>query len=192
MKYSLIITVFAVFSMFTTCQKNNMMDNSFNVDTQKYENQLIENYTQAKQFHAILSLNKSTIASDSLYQIMMYNKYDNLFSEHFYDFCIDMMQNSGMMSASSGMMGSNSKMMGSGGMMNGGSMGGMQDMNKMLEYMNNLHSSDRTLEYPDYFITDSLMCNQLKMCKMMTFETEGIEIIFNKMQILRKEHQLMH
>ncbi len=196
MKKSIFTMVIAVALMFAACQKDNMMNNKFNVDTQKYETQLNQDYTQANQFHMALITTKNSgtntsTTTDTLYNKMMYNKNDSLFSEHFFSFCIDMMQNSGMMSDTGGMMGNNSNMMGSGGMMNGGTMGNTQDMDKMMNFMDSLYTTSQNMMNHDYLNTDSLLHNQMNMCNMMTTETEGVENIYNKMQTLRKDHQMM-
>lgn len=97
----------------------------------------------------------------------MFNRNDSLFSQHFCEFCIDMMQNNGMMSTSNGMMATNSGMMGgNGGMMNRDHMGDTVDMNKMMRYMDRLHISTGTEMNPDYMKTDSLMYNQMSNCNM--------------------------
>jgi D-arabinose 1-dehydrogenase-like Zn-dependent alcohol dehydrogenase len=127
------------------------------------------------------------------YLKLMFNQNDSLFSEHFYGFCIVMMKNSGMMSTGGGMMGNNSNMMGaSGGMMNGSTMGNLADMNKMMDFMDSIHVSTEKMMVPDYMNTDSLMYNQMSMCKMMTSQTDGIKTIFGNMQTLRKNHRALN
>jgi len=191
MKKSIILVFVAIFGILASCTKKDMSDN-FNVDIQKYENLLNWDYNQANFYHLAIKSNgqktlflKSDSTSDSIFKISMYCQNDSLFSQHFYLFCLDMMQNSGMMNTSGGMMGS-------GGSMNGGSMGNMQDMNTMMAYMDSLHSNTFHSLNPNYLMNDSLIYNQLIMCKMMTNQTSAIENVFNNMQVLRKKHQMMY
>jgi hypothetical protein len=178
----LIITTTAL--MLVACTKSDILNNDLSVDIKKYESTLNANYADALLDH-------KAVPSDPSYYKMMFNTNDSLFSEHFYDFCIDMMNNSGMMGTTGGMMGNNSSMMGgSTGMMNGSTMGSQSDMIKMMDYMNGIHLSSENIMNPDYLKTDSLMYNQMSICKMMTIQTKGITTIFGKMQTLRKTHQL--
>jgi len=111
-----------------------------------------------------------------------------------------MMQNSGMMDTSDSMMGSNSGMMAgdvgmmgdNGRMMNGTTMGNMTDMNAMMNFMDSVHHSAKTIHHPDYMNTDSLMHNQMSMCNMMTSETDSIEIIYGNMHTVRTNHKKIH
>jgi hypothetical protein len=206
MKNSKILAVAVAIVLFAACQKDNMMDNTLGVDVKGYETQLKQDYTYALEYHNALGTTKSltddhsahhsssgnSVLTDSAYNSMMFNSNDSLFSEHFYKFCKDMMQNSGMMTGTGGMMGSNSNMMGSGGMMNGSTMGGEMDMNKMMGYMDSLHVSMQNMMDPNYQMHDSLLYSQMSMCKMMTSGTEGIEQNYTNMQLLRKSHQNLH
>jgi hypothetical protein len=189
MKKSVIPIAIFVISILASCQKNETTNDTFNVDLKKYDTQLNEDYLQANDFHKSISGPGNV---DTAYFKMMFNKNDSLFCEHFYQFCIDMMKNSGMMNSSNGMMGNNSGMMGSGGMMNGGNMGSMQDMTKMMSYMDSLHNATRSMMKPDFYKNDSLMHNQMTMCKMMTTQTASIEKTYTEMQSLRVTHKLMH
>ena len=206
MKSTLITITLAATLIFVACQKNDMMKDSLGVDTQKYYNQLNIDYSNALYNHNALitsSVSSGDHSShhggingnsniDSLYLKMMFNRNDSLFSEHFYDFCKDMMQNSGMMSTTNGMMGNNGGMMGgSGGMMNGTTMGSMADMTKMMSYMDSLHLSAQTMLNSDFMKADSLMHNQMTTCKMMTTQTDSISSTFGKMQLLRKNHKML-
>jgi hypothetical protein len=196
MKNILISMVLVVIMLVTACQKNESINSNFNVDTKSYETKLSNDYTNALQYHNSLNV----ADADTAYFYKMFNTCDSLFSEHFYEFCIDMMQNSGMMSTSNGMMGNNSSMMngtggmmgGSGGMMNGNTMGSMADMNKMMNFMDSLHHSSKTMMNPDYMNTDSLMHNQMIQCNMMTSETDSIDILYGDMHTVRMNHQKMH
>lgn len=207
MKSKMILLAIFTIAVFTACNKGDMMDNSLGVDTQKYGKQLKTDFSNASYYHNILSASGSstgtheshhtetgsTTTIDTSYNMMMFNSNDSLFSEHFYEFCKDMMQNSGMMGTTSGMMGNNSGMMGgTGGMMNGTTMGGMADMNEMMSYMDSIHNSTQTMMNPDYMRADSLMHNQMTQCKMMTTQTDGIEDIFGNMHMLRGNHKSMH
>lgn len=192
---------------FTACQKNGMMDDELGIDVSKYEKLLSSDYSNALNKHNALNTasvsagdhsahhggNTGSSTIDTLYLKMMFGRYDSLFSKHFFEFCMDMMQNSGMMSTSGGMMGNNSGMMGgSGGMMNGTTMGSMEDMNKMMNYMDSLHTSTQTMLNPDYMRVDSLMYDQMIQCNMMIAQMDSIEKVFNNMQILRFNHRVMH
>lgn len=208
MKRTLILVSLATTLLFVACKKDGMMNDTLGVDTKKYQKSLSIDYSNALVNHN--ALNSSTVSTtdhnahhggsvtttatvDTSYFKMMFTKNDSLFSEDFYKFCIDMMQNSGMMGTSSGMMGSNGGMMGgTGGMMNGNTMGSMADMNKMMSYMDSIHTSTETMMNPDYMKTDSLMHNQMTQCKMMTTQSDSIEIIFGNMQMLRGNHKTMH
>jgi hypothetical protein len=215
MKRTLILVSLATTLLFVACKKDGMMNDTLGVDTKKYQKSLSIDYSNALVNHN--ALNSSTVSTsdhnahhggsgtttatvDTSYFKMMFTKNDSLFSEDFYKFCIDMMQNSGMMSTSNGTMGSNSGMMGgsggmmggTGGMMNGTTMGGMADMNAMMSYMDSIHKSTETMMNPDYMKTDSLMHSQMTQCKMMTTQTDSIEIIFGFMQMLRGNHKTMH
>jgi hypothetical protein len=174
--------------IFTACNKNEMSDNSLNVNTQAYENQLSQDYTKSLQFHEALS----TTNGITSYNMSMYKTNDSLFSDHYYKFCKDMMQNSGMMSGTNGMMGGNTNMMGSGGMMNGGTMGSSMDMNKMMNYMDSVYQSGKTMMNAEFMKNDSLLHNQMTMCKMMVSQTEGVNTVYNNMQTLRKNHKMQY
>ena len=201
--------------IFTACKKNDMMTDTLGVNVKKYQKSLNADYSNALVNHnALVGSNVSATdhsahhggssttatAIDTSYFRMMFNKNDSLFSEDFYKFCIDMMQNSGMMSTTNGMMGNNSGMMGgsvgmmggSGGMMNGTTMGSMDDMTKMMSYMDSLHLSAQTMMNPNFMKMDSLMYNQMSTCKMMTTQTDSITSTFGKMQLLRKTHKILH
>ena len=207
MKSKMSLLAIITIAVFTACNKSDMMDDSLDVDIQKYGKQLTADYSNASYYHNILSASGSpaggheshhtgdgnTTTIDTIYNMMMFNTNDSLFSEHFYEFCMDMMQNSGMMGTSNGMMGNNSGMMGgSGGMMNGTNMGSMADMNEMMSYMDSLHNSTQTMMNPDYMRTDSLMHNQMTQCKMMVTQTDSIENTFKMMQSLRLTHRMVH
>lgn len=208
MKSKMILIAIFAMAIFAACKKNDMMNDTLGVDTKKYQKSLSIDYSNALVNHN--ALNSSTVSItdhnahhggsstttatiDTSYFKMMFTKNDSLFSEDFYKFCIDMMQNSGMMGTTSGMMGSNGGMMGgTGGMMNGTTMGSMTDMNAMMSYMDSIHKSTETMMNPDYMKTDSLMHSQMTQCKMMTTQTDSIEIIFGNMQMLRGNHKSMH
>lgn len=193
--------------IFISCQKDNMMDKSLGIDIKKYENQLSIDYSNALLNHNSLNVTGVTPGEhvahhsgtatastyDTIYFKKMFNWNDSLFSAHFYEFCLDMMQNSGMVGSSNNMMGNISSMMGgTGDMMNGGTMGGTIDMNEMMSYMDNLNNSDKTMMNPDYMKTDSLMFNQMNLCKMMISQTDTIKSIYGNMQALRKNHKTLH
>lgn len=193
--------------LFSACQKDGMMSNTLGVDVKGYEILLKQAYTKAYEYHAAFGLSNNatndehaahhggttnTVPVDSDYNKMMFNMNDSLFSEHFYKFCIDMIQNFGMMGNQIQMMGNNSNMMGTGDMMNGSTMGSQMDMGKMMEYMDSLHSNTKNKLEPNYKRHDSLLFNQMKMCNMMINETIGIEQNFQDMQQLRKEHEMLH
>jgi hypothetical protein len=196
MKTAILSFIIIISAGFFSCQKNDMMNNISDVDINRYNNQLKGDYNNALINHNLLtSANNENNAS--VYRTLFHIS-DSLFSGHFYEFCIDMMQNSGMMSGSNGIMGTNygmmsgnSGMMG-GNMMNGVGMGSNVDMNKMMSYMDSLHNSNRTAINPDYFETDSLMFSQMDLCKMMIAHTDSVTTIFNKMQLLRKNHFNIH
>lgn len=207
MKNTLVLILLGATMIFVACKKNGMMGNTFGVDTKKYENELSTDYTNALFYHNALgatspsgknsvyqlgTINQSVI--DTPYYKIMFNRNDSLFSQHFYEFCIDMIQNSGMMGTSdNGMMGNNHGMIGgNGGMMNGGSMGGQVDMNKMISYMDSLHISSEILMDTDYMETDRLIYSQMTVCKMMITQTDNIVTIFSNMQKLRKNHKVFH
>jgi len=196
MKNIIISMAIAVTLIVTACQKNDKVNSTFGVDTQSYETKLNSDYTNAVQYQNSLN----TAGADTVYFNMMFNSCDSLFSEHFYAFCVDMMQNSGMMSSTDGMMGSNSGMMGgnngmmgdNSGMMNGTTMGSMTDMNTMMNFMDSVHHSAQTMPHADYMNADSLMHDQMTMCKMMTTETDSIEITYGNMHTVRTNHKKMH
>jgi hypothetical protein len=182
----LILSLATITTVFMACNKEGMLDSDLNIDLDGYEATLNSDYSDALKNH-------NAINSNPAHYKMMFNTNDSLFSEHFYDFCIDMMKNSGMMSTTGGMMGNFSSMMGgSGGMMNGTVMGSNSDMVKMMEYMDSIHVSAYSIIPPDYFGTDSLMYNQMTLCKMMIPQTEGITSVFINMQLLRKKHHELH
>jgi hypothetical protein len=185
-KNKLFILLFVIVVTAAACAKESITNNDLGVDIKKYETTLNTDYKDALKNHNALTSNPA------LYKAL-YNADDSLFSEHFYVFCIDMMNNSGMMNSTNGMMGNNGSMMGgSGGMMNGVAMGGQSDMNQMMNYMDSIHLSNVTIMVHNYMKTDSLMYNQMNMCKMMTAETEYIGSIFVNMQTLRKNHKKLH
>jgi hypothetical protein len=90
------------------------------------------------------------------------------------------------------MSGNNGNMMESGGMMNGCTMGRMQDMNTMMAFMDSVYTSGHTMVNPDFMRIDSLMHNQMSLCDMMIDETGAIEQNYENMQLLRKNHNLLH
>jgi hypothetical protein len=185
-KNTLVLIITATTLIIVACNKDDMMRNDLGVDVKKYETAINVDYINALQNH-------NALTSNPAYYKMMFNTDDSLFSEHFYGFCIDMMKNSGMMSTTGGMMGNHSSMMGGdGGMMNGRTMGSQADMNKMMDYMDSIHVSTETIMNPDYMNTDSMMYNQMSMCKMMTSQADGIKTIFSDMQTLRKSHRTIH
>jgi len=196
MKTSLLSIIIIISAGLFSCQKDDMMNNISDVDINKYNTQLKGDYNNALINHNLLT--SANNGNNSNVYTNLFNKNDSLFSGHFYEFCIDMMQNSGMMSGSNGMMGTNYGMMsGNSGMMggnvmNGVSMGSNVDMNKMMSYMDSLHNSSRTAINPDYFETDSLMFNQMNFCKLMIAQTDSVTAIFNRMQLLRKNHFNFH
>ena len=207
MKNTLISIAIAATLIIAGCQKNDIMNNTFGIDTKKYENELGIDYSNALLNHNILSTasvlesthNAHHIGSsdastvDTSYYKMMFIRHDSLFSQHFYEFCKDMMQNSGMMSTSNGMMGNNGHMMGgNGGKMNECPMGDTVDMNEMMRYMDSLHLSTGTMMNPDYMKTDSLLYNQMTMCNMMSPQTDSVVSIYGNMQMLRKNHKKFH
>jgi len=97
MKNTLISIAIAIIIMIVACQKNEMMNNTFGVDTKDYENKLSIDYSNALLNHNALSTTSAASTIDNSYYKMMFNRNDSLFSQHFYEFCVDMMQNSGMM-----------------------------------------------------------------------------------------------
>ena len=190
MKNTMVSIAIAAIIVIVACQKNDMMNNTFGIDTKNYENKLGIDYSNALLNHNALSTTIAASTIDNSNYKMMFNRNDSLFSQHFYEFCKDMMQNSGMMNTSNGMMGNNRGMMGgNGSKMHGNPMGDAVDMNKMMRYMDSLHLSTGTLMNPDYMKTDSLMYNQMTNCNMMYPETDSIVNIYGNMQILRKKHK---
>jgi len=190
MKNTLISIAIAATFIIVACQKNDMLKNNIGIDIKSYANILSIDYSNALLNHNALSTTSAASTIDNSNHKMMFNRNDSLFSQHFYEFCIDMMQNSGMMSTSHGMMGNNSgKMGGNGGMMNRDHMGDTVDMNKMMRYMDSLHISTGTMMDPDYMITDSLMYNQMTICNIMSQQTDSIISIYGNMQMLRKNHK---
>jgi hypothetical protein len=180
---SILVTIIVIVS---ACTKDKMMVGDVNVG--KYESYLDADYSGALLYHNTLSVN--AVPSDSIYNKTMYHRNDSLFSEHFYEFCIDMMQNSGMMGTSNNMMGNHGGMMGpSGSMMNGTNMGGSADTQDMMHFMDSLHLSSSQNQHTDYMKLDSLMYYQMTMCKMMVSTTSAITNSFDKMQALRKVHR---
>jgi len=185
MKPVLISLGIAVAIFFMGCNENDGTNGSLNLDIQKYESELSVDYTNAQKYH-------NDFTADSLYNGMMFHQCDSLFSDHFYDFCIDMMQNSGMMSDGNGMMGGKGGMMGgSGGMMGGNPMGSLADKNNMLDYMDSVHVVTHGMN-PDFLANDSLMYRQMTLCQMMVTQTDGIETLYDNMQLLREAHKKMH
>jgi hypothetical protein len=207
MKNTLISIAIAATLIITACQKNDMMNNTFRIDTNKYENILSVDYSNALLNHNMLITTNvlgdtdnahhlgtsDTSTMDTLYYKMMFNRYDSLFSQHFYEFCKDIMENSGMMSTSDGMMGNNGHMMGgNGSKMNECPMGDTVDMSEMMGYMDSLHLSTGTMMDPDYMNTDSLLYNQMAKCNMMSLQADSVVSIYGNMQILRKNHKKFH
>jgi hypothetical protein len=193
MKNTMVSIAIAATIVTSACQKNDMLNNTSGVNTKNYENKLSIDYSNALLNHNALSTTSAASTIDNSYYIMMFNRNDSLFSQHFYEFCMDMMQNSGVMSTSNGMMGNNRGMMGgNGSKMHGGPMGGIGDMNKMMRYMDSLHLSTGALMNPDYMKTDSLMYNQMNNCNMMSPETDSIVNVYGNMQMLRKNHKTFH
>jgi len=193
MKNTLILIAIAATIIIVACQKNDIINNSFGIDTKNYENKLDIDYSNALLNHNALSTTSAASTTDNSYYKMMFNRNDSLFSQHFYEFCMDMMQNSWMMSPSNGMMGHNRGMMGGkGGMMNCDHMGDTVDMNKMMKYMDSLHLSTGTMMNPDYMKTDSVMYSQMTNCNMMSPEADSIVNIYGNMQSLRKNHKTFH
>ena len=196
MKTKLFSVVIIICAGLVSCQKDEMLNNNFDVDINKYNAQLKSDYNSALSNHNLLT--KGNIGNNASGYRTLFHKNDSLFSGHFYEFCIDMIQNSGMMSGSNGIMGTNYSMMsGNGGMMggnmmNGSNMGSNVDRNRMMSYMDSLHNSNRTVLNSDYFKTDSLMFYQMNVCKMMTIDTDSIVSIYGKMQSLRKHHTNLH
>ncbi len=185
-KNSLISIFIAAILLVVACSKDGIMGDNISVDTKMYETTLNADYTNALQNH-------NAFNSNPPYYKRMFNVDDSLFSAHFYNFCIDMMKNSGMMSTTGGMMGNNSGMMGgNSGMMNGNVMGSQADIIDMMNYMDSIHVSAKTIMNPDYMKTDSLMYSQMSTCKMMTSQTEGITAIYNNMHSLRKNHRMLN
>ncbi len=189
MKNIQISIVISVTLLVTACQKDDILKSAFNVNTAKYETTLYNDYSNALLIHRSLK----SAPADTAYLRTMFSTYDSLFSVHYYAFCVDMVQNSGMMNTSSKMMGSNSGMMGGkGAMMNGSYMGSLADKDAMIDFMDSLHQTTQSLLNHDYMNYDSLMRNQLIMCNMMTLETDSIETIYGSMHIIRRNHRLMH
>ena len=176
--------------LFAACQVNDSMDDTLGVDIQKYENLLTQDFTNASQYNlgsktqqSIQENNRISVVNP-LYNHLMFRKHDSLFSVHFYDFSIEMMENKGMMNGSNGMMGN------TGGLMSGGyMMGSSEDMKYMIKYMDSLHFSTKRMLEPNYIKHDSLMFSQMKIRKMMTSQTIGIQSVYEKMQQLRKNHK---
>ena len=196
MKTALFSIVIIICAGFASCQKDENMNNNFDVDINKYNAQLKSDYNSALYNHNLLT--SGNIGNNASGYRTLFHKNDSLFSGHFYDFCIDMIQNSGMMSGANGMMGTNYGMMsGNGGMMggnmmNGSNMGSNVDRNRMISYMDSLHISNSTVLNSDFLKTDSLMFYQMNLCKMMIAQTDSVTAIFNRMQGLRKKHSQQH
>lgn len=175
--------------LFAACQENDSMDDTLGVDVQKYENILTQDFTNANQYNlasktqqSFQENNRTSVVNPS-YNHLMFRKHDSLFSVHFYNFSMEMMENKGMMKGSSGMMGN------TGGMMSGGyMMGSSDDMKYMIKYMDSVHFSNKIMLVPNYIKHDSLMFSQMKSRKMMTSQTIGIQSVYKKMQELRKNH----
>ncbi|MDP2088788.1 MAG: hypothetical protein Q8J84_05250 [Flavobacteriaceae bacterium] len=175
--------------LFAACQVNDSMNDTLGVDVQKYENLLTQDFTNANQYNLVsktqqsIQENNRTSVVDPSYNHLMFRKHDSLFSVHFYNFSIEMMENKGIINGSSGMMGN------TGGMMNSGyMMGSSDDMKYMIKYMDSLHFSTQTMLDPNYIKHDSLMFSQMKIRKMMNSQTIGIQNVYEKMQQLRKNH----
>lgn len=184
-------------TILAACQK---VDMAPGIDIQKYESQLITDYSNASVSHKALS----GVSADSHVshhsgpstgtqpnELMMFNKNDSLFSEHFYEFCIEMMKNQNQMSTN-GMMGSTGMMESTGMMGNHEMMSGTKDLDEMLQLMENHHTDKSEMMNNDYYKVDSLMYANMAECKMMKNGTEGISAIFNQMQELRFEHRTLH
>lgn len=194
MKNTMISIAIASIIIIVACQKNDIMNNNLGIDTKNYENKLSSDYSNALLYHnSYITGTGDASTMDNSYYKMMFNRNDSLFSQHFYEFCLDMMHNRGMMSTSNGMMGNHNGMMGgNGGTMNRYHMGDTVAMNNMISYMDSLHLSTGTMMNPDYMKTDSLMYNQMTNCNMMSTETDSIVYIYGNMQILRKNHKTFH
>lgn len=199
-KNTMVLIILASTILVVACKKGGMMNSNIAVDVNKYGGTLSNDYSKALENHISLITegvttdvheahhNGTSSASpyDPGYLKLMFNRNDSLFSGHFYEFCLDMMQNSGMMGKNDNMMG------GSTNMMNGNAMDGTLDMSKMMSYMDSLHKSDKTMMNPDYLKTDSLIFGQMDMCNMMVSQTDTIKSVYVKMQTLRKNHKTLH
>jgi hypothetical protein len=198
--YKGLFIVGAMILNMAACSRDGMMDNKSGVDIKKYESSLNNDYSNSLQYHNLLTTvsvsptdhashhlgSSDATFSDPVYFKNMFTTNDSMFSEHFFEFCQEMMRDSGMIGVSGGMMGSNT------GMMWGTMMGSKEDMDKMMEYMDSVHLSNVTMMNPDYAHTDSLFFQQMSMCKMMNSQTDEISNIYTNMQVLRHNHRKMH
>ncbi len=183
MKKILLIFISAVIAL-AACQK---MNTTSGIDIEKYESQLNTDYSNASINHDALTAvssdshlahHSATSLNSSPDQLLLFSRNDSLFSEHFFEFCIDMMKNEEHMT-SGGMMG------------NSGMMGETGNMDEMMKFMESAHNSQTEMMNPDYFKTDSIMYLKMSECNMMDKGTEGISSIFYKMQALRINHRSM-
>jgi hypothetical protein len=181
---NIVFCLIAVIVAVTSCNKDKIAE----VSIAKYEYLLKTDFTNARLNHDALSGSSGTSLSgyyDPSYLKSMFNKNDSLFSEHFYEFCIDMMDNSTMM-------GENGRMGGHGTMMNGSMMSNIMNMGKMMNYIDSLHFSTHAMMHKDHMKTDSLIYSTMSQCMMLTPGTESISTIFKEMQDLRKHHNASH
>ncbi len=191
MKTIVKLTLALIIVFVSSCTNNEMTDN-LNVDVKKYDNLLATDYANASKyvsparFQNTIGENYKTSSTGFLENDKMFHHHDSLFSQHFYEFAIDMMKNKGFINGMSGMMNYN------GGIMNGYTMGSNEDMNHMIEYMESTHADIKTHQHPNYSNHDSLMYVQMRNRHMMSYHTLGIENTYNKMQQLRKDHQNKH
>lgn len=186
--YKGLFIVGAMILIMAACSRDGMMDNKSGVDIKKYESSLNIDYSNSLQYHNLLTTvsvsptdhashhlgSSNATFSDPVYFKNMFTTNDSMFSEHFFEFCQEMMRDSGMIGVSGGMMGSK------------------EDMDKMMEYMDSVHLSNVTMMNPDYAHTDSLFFQQMSMCKMMNSQTDEISNIYTNMQVLRHNHRKMH
>lgn len=132
--------------------------------------------------HHIIRLNKIS-SLDISYNKLMFTKNDSLFSEHYFEYCIDMLKNDIMVVDSTGLMGKYTTSMST------GNMGNTMDKGKMLAYMDSMHLSIKNSTNRDYMRNDSIMHDHMVMCKTMSIQTDSIESVYNKMKILRRNHK---
>lgn len=195
MRSTIVLLTIAVSLVFAGCQKDDTADNRNGIDTKKYETSLTLDYSNALQYHNALNsaysdnhLPGNTAQNNTQHYILMFHVSDSLFSEHFYDFCLDIAKYLSTAGNGNGMGNNYSMMGGNGGMMNGFGPLSASDQNEMINYMNEVHNSN--LNHSDYMITDSLMFNQLIRCRVFSDQTDSIEGIYKKMQELRAIHRM--